>query len=115
MCKIETARALLTEAYQFAKQSHDRCYDDDGTDQPTDLRAALALAAMCTSRCAEAASIYLMNSEIEDESIPKLLRQFFCVVNEVRKLYEAPKRNATNLYVEFEYLGDLLNDYGYTI
>lgn len=115
MCKTDAIKTLLTEAFLFAKQAFQRCFDDLGSGKPADKTSALALAAMCASRYTDAASIYLLNPDIEDDTIPELLRQFHRVTNEVWNVYQSSKHNNTALFIEFDYLKELLINNGYPV
>ena len=108
-------RRLLTEAYYFAKQSFELCYDDINIGKSADTTMALSFAAKCTSKYADAAAVYLSNPELEDENILLMLRQFEVFTAEIRTAQKKTKRNNTNMHIEFEHLENLLRENGYQI
>ena len=113
MDQTERIRKLLTDAYHYAKQAFDMCYDNDV--RPSNIAMALSFAANCTSQYAAAAAIYLADPKLDDERISAILKQFEVFTAEIRKLQKQTKRNNTGMHIEFEYLEELLCENGYTI
>lgn len=107
MIPADQIRSLLAEAYELAKQSHSRCYDDYDTGLLTDKRAVMRYAAACISKYAAAAAIYWEHPELEDGKFIKLIGQFDRVTLEAKKFY-ASKNNATGFCIELQYLEDML-------
>lgn len=108
MDKMDKIIKLTNEAYTFAKQAHNMCFDDLDTGRPEDTTLALAYAASCTSKYAAAAAIYLSDPDLENEDVAALLRQFEVFTSEIRAVHEQRKRVKVNICVELEYLYDLL-------
>lgn len=108
-------RELLTKAFQYVKQAHERCYDNLDTGVQANLTVALSLAASCTSCYAAAAAIYLTASELEEDNTAEILRQFERVTGEVRIVYGQTSRNLTGLHIEIDYLERMLSENGYAV
>ena len=114
MNTAEYIRSKLIEAYRYARQASEKCYDNLGTGEASDYPLALKNAALCTA-CFSTAAAYLLGTEAENDNTIAILKQFEVVVKEIRTVYHQIKKNTTALYIELDYLEKLLISSGFDI
>ena len=108
-------RNYLTKAYFYANQAFHRFFENTSTDTPADKNAALAMAAACMAHFSAAASVYISENTVWDESILDLFRQFETVTKAIRLIYHQQESDATRLFLEMDRLEALMCKHGFDV